>query len=93
MYPRKVGRPAAAKAFKAKLKGMSTLGMSKLDLGTRAWARHWRESGTETQFIPHPSTFLNQERYNDEPPPVAGNQPKPNSPMGILAAIAERDHQ
>ena len=35
--------------------------------------RHWHEqAGTAKRYIPHPSTWLNQERWNDEltQPPV-----------------------
>lgn len=92
-YPKKVGRLPASKAFKSKLKGMSHGQMVQLSAGSLAWQRFWSEDGTAMKYIPYPATFLNREQYNDEPPPVASSQPKPNSPMGILKAIAERDHQ
>lgn len=89
-YPRKVGKPAARKAMKAKY---NPINRNFIAYGIRKWIFHWERSGTEMQFIPHPATFLNQERYNDEPPPVVATTPKPNTPMGILQAIANRDNQ
>jgi hypothetical protein len=32
------------------------------------WKEYWDYSETEPRFIPHPATWLNQERYKDEPP-------------------------
>jgi len=61
MYPRKVGKPAALKAFRSRASDA-------LMQGTVRWAEFWARSKTEIRFIPHPSTFLNQERYLDTPP-------------------------
>jgi hypothetical protein len=32
------------------------------------WKEFWDYSETEPRFIPHPATWLNQERWKDEPP-------------------------
>jgi hypothetical protein len=63
-YPRKVGKGAAFKAWK-KLNGTRP-GADEL---VRIVEQHkkseqWRRDGG--QFIPHPQTWLNQERWNDE---------------------------
>lgn len=29
-------------------------------------AKHWEEKGTEMQYIPHPSSWLNGERWEDQ---------------------------
>lgn len=34
--------------------------------GLEAYLLHWRKKKTETEFIPNPETWLNQERWNDE---------------------------
>ena len=64
-YPRKVGKPATLKAWRA-----AHLGAADLVSVLAAIARHrlteqWRQS----QFIPYPATWLNQRRWEDEPEP------------------------
>jgi hypothetical protein len=60
-YPRKVGKPAAKKAF------------MKLDDAVSALHGAQRLASDPnlppTQFIPHPATWLNREGWNDEPYP------------------------
>ena len=34
--------------------------------GLKAYIKQWRKAGTEAEFIPMASTWLNQERYDDE---------------------------
>jgi hypothetical protein len=85
-YPRKVGKPAAKKAMKSKYDAVARPFIIE---GVRKWVTYWDQSGTNEQFIPHPATFLNQERYLDEPPKAV----KKETPMSILKKIAERDHQ
>lgn len=62
-YPKKVAKPSAVKAFQKAIK--------KTDLPTilSAIRRHkktdqWKRD--KGQFIPHPTTWLNQERWEDE---------------------------
>lgn len=72
-YPRHVGKAAAVKAF-ARLKVTPPLLQSMLD--ALAWQRHqdgWTKDGGA--FIPHPSTWLNQRRWEDERPSGAVGQP------------------
>ena len=61
LYPRKRAKGAARKAF-ARIQwtedSWSQL-VAALEWQTREW--------TDPQFIPHPSTYLNQERWEDEP--------------------------
>lgn len=70
-YPRKVGKGAAEKAW-AKLNP---------DLRTVLSALAWqsRQDGwTKDQgaFIPHPATYLNQRRWDDEKPATTTTQPR-----------------
>lgn len=65
-YPRKVGKPKARSAFKAAMKKCDLRDMGE---GLRRWVEYWVERD-EPQFIPHPTTWLNQERWNDIPPPL-----------------------
>lgn len=68
LYPRKVGKPKAVKAFKRAAKKLNGSGWDQLAAGTQAWCQFWREAHTDPQYIPHPATFLNDERWNDQPP-------------------------
>ena len=64
-YPRRVGKGAARKAW-AKLQPDTALVQQMLD--ALNWQRHqpqWLKDGGT--FIPHLSTWLNQERWSDEP--------------------------
>lgn len=68
MYPRKVGKPAARRALTAACKKEAPAAIA---TALQRWIESWKASGTEEQFIPHPATWLNQERWNDAPPPLA----------------------
>ena len=76
-YPRKAGKKAAEKAF--------SRAMKQTDLATLLGAlekhkqtQQWTKDGG--QFIPHPATWLNQERWNDELA-VTETEPKTELPM------------
>lgn len=62
-YPKKVGKPAALKAFKAaKINGHLPDVLS--DIDKRMSNGEW--SIDKSQFIPNPATYLNQRRWEDE---------------------------
>lgn len=64
LYPRKVGKKAAEAKYRAALKTTTHEAL----IGALAdQARLWAKARTETQFIPHPATWLNQGRWEDEP--------------------------
>jgi uncharacterized protein YdaU (DUF1376 family) len=64
-YPKKVGRPAAMKAFRsAKLNGHLPEVLA--DVEEKAASPAWTKDGG--QFIPNPATYLNQRRWEDEKP-------------------------
>lgn len=60
-YPRKVGKRKALKAWKA----AKSRGAQDLILITRAFAK--TPKGQSGEFCPHPSTWLSESRYKDEP--------------------------
>jgi hypothetical protein len=64
-YPRKVGRAAAEKAWP---KAIKKLDPERLIKAAAYWAGLWEQCRTEKQFIPHPATWLNGQRWDDEPP-------------------------
>lgn len=62
VYPKKVGKPAAEKAFKAaKLNGHLPEVLADIELKKESEA--WTKNGG--QFIPNPATYLNQRRWED----------------------------
>ncbi|MEV1097461.1 hypothetical protein AB0I87_18565 [Streptomyces sp. NPDC049952] len=77
-YPRKAGKSEAVKAW---VKAMKDGADAALLLGAvKAHADYHLAVKTEQQFIPHASTWLNQKRYEDEPPQLprsAGPQTAP----------------
>lgn len=88
IYPKKVGKPAAIKAFKAaKLNGHLSDVLSDIESKkvTEAWKK---DSG---QFIPNPATYLNQRRWEDVPTEVAMDLPKPDKDPALEKI--ERDKQ
>lgn len=79
-YPRKVGKGAARKAFARAL----TLTTLETMLTALAWQRSqpaWVKDGGD--YIPHPSTWLHQERWDDEP--VAVPQVKERTARSLAA--------
>ena len=65
-YPKKVAKPAAIRAWKrkAKEKALPELGVLLEKLREQEDSEQWQKSNGE--FIPHPSTYLNQHRWEDE---------------------------
>jgi len=86
VYPRKVGKPAAKRAIKKAWDRGDAINIVE---GTGNWCQYWRESRTDEQFIPHPATFLNQERYNDPAPQVSA--PKLSKAEEAIERIRNRD--
>lgn len=63
LYPRKVGKATAEKKFATKCKDQKTLDLIIASVGAHI-ANAWNLA--EMNFIPHATTWLNQERWNDE---------------------------
>lgn len=61
-YPRKVGKPAALRAIR---KAMQKFDPEWLLEQTKAYAEC--RNGEPERFTPHPATWFNQERFNDDP--------------------------
>jgi hypothetical protein len=61
-YPRKIAKKAAMQAY-------ARLPMDEQELAVETIDTHleyWKLKETDTDFIPHPATWLNQGRYFDE---------------------------
>lgn len=61
-YPRKVARVAARKAFKKLKVDSKILDKMLSSLENQKQSKQWQDK----QFIPHPATWLNQRRWEDE---------------------------
>lgn len=62
-YPRKEGKKAAQAAWTRATKATDT---EVILTGLARSLAHWQEKRTETRFIPHPTTWLNQGRWDDQ---------------------------
>lgn len=63
VYPRKSGKGAARKAFKAALKKVD---LATLDRGRDLYIARLRADGTEDRYVKHPSSWLNGECWDDD---------------------------
>jgi len=72
LYPRKVGRPKAAQSFGRLTETDQRAAITAIPKFAASW--NWR---MEPDFIPHPTTWLNQRRWEDEPPPEHPIAPPP----------------
>jgi DNA-binding transcriptional ArsR family regulator len=88
-YPRKAGKPAAKRALRSALKKAPP---EQIGSGLLTWIRYW-DQRNDPSFIPYPATWLNQERWNDDPPPLpkSQTQPKLSSGATALQAYIERN--
>lgn len=84
LYPRKVGKDAASRAF-AKIKRPSeTMGAIRSALAWQVESEQWTKNAG--QYIPNPATYLNQGRWADEPP--RSTSPPAMTAVGQRAAKA-----
>lgn len=71
-YPRKEVKAKAAEAFAKIQPNQEVLDQILSDVQARARSESWtKDSG---KFIPHPTTYLNQRRWEDETPKLVGIQ-------------------
>lgn len=64
--PRHVGRRAAAKAYAAALKRHPEIDSEDLINAAKWYAERVEKEAIEERFIPHPATWLNQDRFLEE---------------------------
>jgi len=64
-YPRKVAKPAALKAWRA-IKPQTEEMLTQIIDGLAPWVKYWKQRG-DPDFVAHPSTWLNQHRWEDKP--------------------------
>lgn len=63
-YPRKVGKDAARKAFSKRRAGQQLVAEMVAAIAEQAGSAQWTRDGG--QYIPHPATWLNEGRWQDE---------------------------
>ena len=68
VYPRKAGKKRAHELWYKLSPDGETVGKIMASVEKARGTPQWRER--DGQFIPHPSTYLNQERWNDEAPTI-----------------------
>ena len=77
-YPRKVGKDAARKAFDKRKPSRELLARMLASIRSQVQTVDWQKDGG--QFIPHPTTWLNEGRWQDEetavPQVVRGPDPE-----------------
>lgn len=71
LWPRGEGRKAAVRAFPKAVKAVGSL--EELLAQAERWLRD--RDGVAKSFVPHASTWLNGERWNDAPPPDGAEEP------------------
>lgn len=71
-YPRKVAKPSACKAWRA-LKPTEAFA-ALIQTGLTAHLAYWRRHGTPLDKIPHPASWLNQRRWEDDLGPAQADQ-------------------
>ena len=79
LYPRKIGRRTAEKAFGRALKRAD---FSEIMGGLTCQVKAWRQTGTDPKYIPHASTWLNRDGWLDELAPTVDGRSKMASPAG-----------
>jgi uncharacterized protein YoaH (UPF0181 family) len=89
-YPRRVGRKEAESKFAAAVKAGAD--PAKLVSAAERFAEAHRMARTEARFVPHPATWLQQGRYDDEelPTPQARAGPARSDRNGFLTLLTER---
>ena len=83
-YPRKVGRK---KCFEWWVRNAPLIGDHIVD-SLDAWCLYWGHAVTDNRYIPHPYTWLNQERF-DDPPPQIVNQ-RTDTVLAVLETINQQ---
>ena len=81
-YPRKVGRKKCAQWWNRHQQHANKI-LDTLD----AWCQYWAQTVTDNRYIPHPYTWLNQERWNDPVPTTS------NTRTDIVLAVLDNINQ
>lgn len=85
IYPRRIGKGAARKAWAT---AITTTTPDTIILGLQKYAP--TRTGQDPQYTPHPATWLNQQRWEDEPetPRPPGQQTRRQQAINTMLTIA-----
>lgn len=90
-YPNRTGKAAAYKAYQSALKTHKELTHAILIDSARRFADAHASARTPSQYIPHPTTWLNQGRWEDDLSRITarsnGTQPAPNARGSQFSAL------
>ncbi|MDW9444834.1 DUF1376 domain-containing protein [Sinorhizobium meliloti] len=87
VYPRKVGKGQAIKAYRAARKRASA---EEITFGAKRYASD--RSGQDPSFTKHPATWLNGQCWLDEPVPQQRQHPQAQSPPRPQSPSLQRHH-
>lgn len=85
VYPRRTGKVAARKAWSKAVKAADAAQI--VDGARRFAADPNLPTGEEARFIPHPSTWLNDGRWDDDPLPPRGNGRRVGSNLIVDSSV------
>jgi len=71
IYKRKIDKGRAEKSFNCLTTQEKILAVA----GAKKWAEKWDAEKTESEYIPHPTTWLNNKRWETIPPIKKGKSP------------------
>lgn len=87
-YPRKVGKDAARKAFAKRKPDPELLAKMLAAVAIQAKSTQWQRDGG--QYIPHPSTWLNEGRWNDGEGAAQGGDSESRPQWALQAGFENR---
>lgn len=87
-YPRKVGKDAARKAFAKRKPDAELLAKMLAAVAIQAKSTQWQRDGG--QYIPHPSTWLNEGRWNDGEGAAQGGDSESRPQWALQAGFENR---
>lgn len=94
IYPRRVGRNSALRAFKRVLTGFGSEVESKVEEILTGASRLSRDPNLPpAQFIPYPATWINREGWLDEPYPERVLSPEEKKAADLEIARAKRERE
>ncbi|MCX7504540.1 hypothetical protein [Delftia tsuruhatensis] len=87
-YPRKVGKDAARKAFAKRKPDADLLAKMLAAVAVQAKSTQWQRDGG--QYVPHPSTWLNEGRWNDGEGAAQGGDSESRPQWALQAGFENR---
>ena len=92
LYPKKVSRQNAERSFKKLSEKDKVLAYK----GLEKHLKFWRSTGKEIQYISHPSTWINQRRWEDELEPsldLGSEEPEPYENQTLIEVRKSRESE